>query len=260
MVYVRKYKRKDGTKVTDHTRRKPHYEELKNYDHIPKSKKKQKGSFSQMVCKDEDEKLNEFIFSDYDKDGTKNIDDPKPFDKNVDDFPSQVNNLDHYRDTRFGGGEVKLSDVLKKTYDTNQASSQKLKKILKDNPGSYGRIKTVPSTLNKLVQKYGEKIHDTAGITIIAKNRKEVYKIANDIKKKYSFDPSETDDFYKNPKGRVYRAYHIGLLDENGSRIEVQVKTKPMAELHKEMHEAYKNQEDLMKFKKRSDKLYKQGY
>lgn len=53
MVHVNKYKRKDGTKVTDHNRRKPHYKELKTYDRIPdiKSQKKE-GSFTSMVAKE----------------------------------------------------------------------------------------------------------------------------------------------------------------------------------------------------------------
>ena len=205
--------------------------------------------------------LKQYLFGDADGDGIKNIDDPYPLNKRRKVAPKINNKPKHYHTSRLSDREVKLSEQLLAIQRENNSKKGMLKKFLKENPGSKGRIKSVPSTLKKLRERYHGEIMDTAGVMVLTKDRASARKQAMRIKKQYKYDPKETDDYYKNPKGGVYRAYHIGVVSKKkGNRMEVQVKSKKMAKLHMEMHEAYKKNKPLKGFKKRADKLYKQGY
>ena len=201
--------------------------------------------------------LRQYLFGDYDKDHVKNIDDYRPLDKTK-KWPDRGSK--YYHKPRMGGQDVKMSKVLYDVERNNKKPASLLKKILKENPNSYGRVKTVPSTLDKLNRRHHSKIHDIGAVTIVTKNRKEAYKTANKLKKKYRHDPDETDDFYKRPKGGAYYGIHLGLLGKNRERVEVQIKSKKMDEHSKKMHDVYKKQKDLTKFKKIGKDLYNKGY
>lgn len=201
-----------------------------------------------------------FLFGDFDKDGTKNIDDFKPFDPDKEKWPTPNKNRSYYHKARFGGYETKLSDVLRMVEQKNNANSPMLINFLNENEGSYGRVKTVPSTIEKMIKKSHHNISDVAGATVIVKNRKKVFDLVKKIRKKHSVDPSETDNFYEDPKDDVYYAYHLGLIGPDQARMELQIKSKEMEKLHIQMHEAYKRGQDLKVFEKRAKKLYNQGF
>ena len=133
---------------------------------------------------------------------------------------------------------------------------------MRENPGSFGRIKTVPSTMKKLRERYMPQIGDIAGVTVLTKNRQEANRKANALKKRYVHDPSQTDDYYKNPRGGIYFAHHIGLVSpkDNNIRLEVQVKSKPMFNLHKIMHTGYKKGIVPNTFRKKARKLFDLGF
>jgi ppGpp synthetase/RelA/SpoT-type nucleotidyltranferase len=223
----------------------------------------------------------EYMFGDFDKDGVKNIDDPKPFNPKVSKYPKQADNPKYYHKARYGDGkqEVLLSEELKQFEKHNNKRSPILKLFLKENKGSYGRIKTVPSTMKKLRTRYltprsltkDERkdnqvgIMDIAGVTVRTKDRKEANKKASEIKKKYRYDPRETDNYYKNPKGNVYFAHHIGLKHPKNKeiRVEVQVKSTKMDLLHDKMHKAYKRDKPKAvnkRFRKPAKKLFDLGF
>jgi len=206
----------------------------------------------------------EFIYGDFDKDGTLNIDDPKPFDPGVSKYPTHEENPKYYHKARYGDGEreVLLSDELRAIERYNNDKAPHMKTFLKENPGSFGRIKTVPSTMKKLRTRHLDNIKDVAGVTILTTTRRQATTKAWQIKKKYMFDPKETDDYYKNPKGGEYFAHHIGVVSKKNPRLnlEVQVKTKKMFALHKEMHTAYKKGKSSPAHKKKAKKLFKMGF
>ena len=201
--------------------------------------------------------LRQFLFGDYDKDNVKNIDDIRPLDKSK-KWPPHGSK--YYTKPRMGGQDVKMSTVLHKTEKKNKQSIPIFKRLLKQNKGSYGRTKTVPSTLDKLVKKHHHRVHDTSAITITTKDRKTAFKKAKELKKKYKTDPKEYDNFYRKPKNGVYYGIHLGILGKNKERVEVQIKSKKMDEHGKQMHDAYKKGKDLASFKKKGKELYKQGY
>jgi|TARA_R100000093_G_scaffold71646_1_gene48172 ppGpp synthetase/RelA/SpoT-type nucleotidyltranferase len=204
----------------------------------------------------------EYIFDDFDKDGVANIDDPKPFNSKVSKYPEHSESKAYYHKARYGGGEVLLSEELSAIEEHNNRRTKLLKKFLKGNPKSIGRIKTVPSTMKKLRQRYIQNLKDVAGATVLTKNRKQANVRTDQIKKKYRFDKKETDNYYKNPLGGVYYAHHIGLIDSRNKdiRLEVQVKSKKMFNLHKKMHIAYKKNQPTKIFKKRAKKLFDLGF
>jgi len=230
----RSYKKKDGTRVSASTVIK-HYRNVSN------------------------EKL---MFGDFDKDKVKNIDDPKPFNPNESKWPGHKDNPKFYHDAQYGGGAVKLSNELRKMRSHIQRRQKILKNFLDDNPKAEGRLKTVPSTLKKMRERYAHEIKDVAGARILTEKRTEAKKHFDKIKKTNKFDPEETDDYYKNPKEGVYRAYHTGLVHPKNdkNRLEVQVKTKEMDKLADVMHTDYKLGKDLTKHRKKSNKLYDEGY
>ncbi len=201
-----------------------------------------------------------YLFGDFDGDGVKNIDDYRPFDRKRSKFPDPKKNPEYYHKSRYGGFDTNLSDVLLNIENQNNRNAPLLKKTLRQNPGSYGRVKTVPSTIGKLAKRGLGDLHDTAGATIVEKNRASAKAKRNQVRKKYRTDPKESDNFYKKPGKGGYMAFHEGLIGKNDSRLELQIKTAPMEKLHKDMHEAYKLGKDLTGFKTKAFKLRKLGF
>jgi ppGpp synthetase/RelA/SpoT-type nucleotidyltranferase len=202
--------------------------------------------------------LKEFLLGDFDRDKVKNIDDPFPFNKKKNNFPDAEKDPSFYHKARFGGFETKLSDVLLKIERHNNLHAACLRKFIKQNPGSKGRIKTIPSTINKLAERGLTDIRDIAGISISTKDRKAAYKRMALIKKKYKTNPKRTDDYYKNPKNQIYYALHTEILTP--MPIEIQVASDPMRELAFSTHTAYKKNQDMNKFIKKGKQLYKMGF
>ena len=178
--------------------------------------------------------LKQFLFDDYDNDGVMNIDDPYPFDPSRSKWPDAKKQPEFYHKAQYGGFETKFSTVLLNLEKHNNEHAPGMVKLLKENPGSSGRIKTIPSTIEKLA-KYGlPQTHDIAGISIPTRNRAEVYQKVEKIKQRYKINPERTDDFYKHPKNKVYYAVHLEVL--NPKPVEVQIASQKMRDLTVDTH------------------------
>lgn len=204
----------------------------------------------------------QYLFNDFDKDGVKNVDDPKPFDPAVSKYPDHAKNPKFYHRAQYGGGEVRLSDELLAIERNNNARVPLLNSFMRENPGSFGRIKTVPSTMKKLRERYLPQIGDVGGVTVLTKNRQEANVKAADIKRRYAYDPSRTDNYYKTPKGGVYYAHHIGVVSPRNKDfvLEVQVKSRPMFDLQSKMHASYKSGGKINSFRKKAKNLFDLGF
>ena len=201
-----------------------------------------------------------YLFGDFDGDGTKNIDDPKPFDPKKSKWPSPKKNPGYYHKARWGNNEVLLSDELRAWKKNNNRYRPLLNKFLNDNPGAEGRIKTVPSTMKKLRERYINKLGDIAGVRVLTNNRATAKKAFERTKRKYPYDPKETDDYYAKPLGKVYYAYHTSLKGKKGVRVEAQFKSREMSSLSDKTHKAYKLKKPMRKYIKKGKMLYKKGY
>ena len=199
----------------------------------------------------------QFIYSDFDRDGLRNIDDPKPFNKKK----AVVKNM--YDKSGYQDRDVKLSEELRAIEHYNNARKPFLKRFLRENPRSFGRIKSVPSTIKKLRERFLEKglVGDVAAASILTKNRVGAYRKAREIKRRYKYDPDLTDDFYKTPNGSHY-ALHYGLFDNRNPKVkmELQVKSRKMYEMDEKVHPYYKKKKIPKKFVKEARRYFKQGY
>ena len=204
--------------------------------------------------------LRQFLFQDFDSDGVKNIDDPYPYDKSRSRWPDAKKKPSYYHKARYGGFDTKMSTVLMEIEKNNNNHGVLMRSFIRENPGSSGRVKTIPSTIGKLSKQGLSNLHDVAGAKVISKDRKSARAKKSQIRKKYRNDPKEYDDFYRTPGKGGYRAFHVGLVGKNNRRCEVQVKTKPFDDLSVEMHEVYKRGGDLSPFEKRALKFFKQGF
>lgn len=202
----------------------------------------------------------EYLFGDYNRDGVKNIDSPHPLKKGGSRYPDIKKHPEYYHQARLGGTEAKLSDELLFIMRHNDRRSPFLKSYLRKNPGTYGRIKTVASTIQKLRYNHLGNISDISGVSHSVEKRKDVFNKVSDLKGKYRTRKSEEDNFYEKPLGGVYYAYHLGILGPHGDMLEVQVKTKKMQSLQDRMHGAYKSKGSLKGFEKLAKDLYNLGY
>lgn len=200
----------------------------------------------------------QYLYGDFDKDKTKNIDDPEPFNPSISQWPDANKNPSYYHKARYGGFETKFSTVLLNIERHNNEHAPGMKKIIEDNPGSYGRIKTIPSTIDKLTRYGLSETHDIAGVSIPTHDRKEAYERSGRIQKRYKTNPKRFDDFYKNPKGDVYYAIHHEVL--NPLPVEVQIASKRMRNLAVETHEAYKFKKPMTHFVKKGKRLFDLGF
>jgi ppGpp synthetase/RelA/SpoT-type nucleotidyltranferase len=183
-----------------------------------------------------------YIFGDFDKDGIKNVDDPRPY-KAGDETTIE---------------QVKFSDVFEKVIENQKSVREpmykivdKLKSIAPKNSKIIARAKTPYSIFNKLVNKKMNNIQyvqtgdvegltDLVGTTIIVNNYREVNSLKNKILNGAIGEILEFKDYYESPKAG-YMAYHFITLYE-GIAVEVQIKTKRMKLLNQASHFAYKDE------------------
>ena len=204
--------------------------------------------------------LKKLIFGDFDGDGVKNIDDTRPFSNKKSKYPDPYKSKIYYQKSRYGNNETLLSKTLKSIHTKNNKNAKTMTTFIKNNPGAFGRTKTVPSTIKKLDSKYYNDLSDVHGTTIVVTSRAQVYNKIKQLKKKYTV--IQDKNYYKNPQDGVYYAYHL-IIQKNNAKIEVQVKTRMMMKMvHMKMHTAYKNkdQKKLSQFKKLAKELYNKGY
>jgi len=214
-------------------------------------------------------KLQTFLFGDFDKDGVKNIDDPYPYDSSRAKYPSIHERPEFYHYARLGGTEVKLSEVLQKIQKANNKQAKHLRKFLRENPGSEGRVKTVASTIDKMYRKaYHETVRDVIAARITTKTRKEARKKFKKVKKRYPVDPTRIKDYYKQPKQGVHHALHLGLVTgtvKKGGKLvpkhmELQIQSKKMKEFDLKIHSKYKMGLNLEDYVPEASQLFLMGY
>jgi len=216
------------------------------------------------------------MYSDFDKDGVKNIDDPYPADSKKFRWKDARKHPEYYRKARYGNNEVLLSEELQAIERYNNSRIPFMNKTIAKNKPSKVRIKTVPSTIKKLREKYLEPrtlskeerrtnrigIYDIVGMKIVTKNRKEALRKSAIVKKKNKTDKVLYDNYYRKPKGDVYYAVHHSIINpkDRKQRIEMQITSKRMSNLADSTHSAYKHKESMQKYIKKGKKLFREGY
>lgn len=165
-----------------------------------------------------------YIYGDFDKDGTPNIDDKRPYDPKekgtVEEIliSDELKNIEKYRKP-FKGTTENLAQALEKTGYTIKH-----------------RVKTPYSIVNKLRRKHLGKIEDIGGCLILVDSKKAAIKTGKYIEKKYMI--MDKDDYYSKPKAG-YEALHYTVLYKKKPH-EIQIKTKKDYQKHLEWHTAYK--------------------
>jgi len=168
-----------------------------------------------------------FIYGDFDKDGTRNIDDVKPYDpeeKGTTEeilLSDEIQNIEKYREPFKGTTEDIAQDLEKRGYEIKH------------------RVKTPYSIMNKLRRKYLGKIQDIGGCLILVDDKKDAYRAGEYLEEKYKI--LDKDDYYSKPK-QGYEALHYTVLFE-GKPHEIQIKTKKDYKKHLGWHTAYKKGE-----------------
>jgi (p)ppGpp synthase/HD superfamily hydrolase len=195
---------------------------------------------------------------DYDKDGVRNIDDPFPFDSSHSKWPKIEKQPRYYQRARYGGLDLKFSNVLMNIENHNNQHSKGVQNIVRSNKNSVGRIKTIPSTINKLAETGLMDIGDIAGVKILTKDRKQAYDKMLEVKQQFRTNPKYYDDFYKKPKNKVYYGLHAEVL--NPFPTEVQVKSRKMDALSIKTHLLYKRHQDMTKYVKIGKHLFNLGF
>jgi (p)ppGpp synthase/HD superfamily hydrolase len=198
--------------------------------------------------------LNDYLFADYDKDGFKNIDDSQPFNPKKKPRARKKG----FHTSMMYDPEVRLSTQLKRIQEFNNENKPFLRAFLRKHKHSYGRVKSVPSTLKKLNDNYLPKIYDTIAASILTKNRAIATQKLKHVKKKYKFNVVK--DYYKKPKGGTHHGYHVLLITPSKRQMEVQIKSKKFAKLDIKTHSLYKSGVSLKPYRKYAKNLYSKGY
>jgi ppGpp synthetase/RelA/SpoT-type nucleotidyltranferase len=174
------------------------------------------------------------VLDDFDLDGLPNADDPNPLEKQDSTSIEQMklsnalNNVIRVKDKM----DVELDEFV-----------SKLRKVAPSDSKIYGRTKTPYSILNKLVnsrlldEKRGLK--DLVGTTVAFDSFDDLTKFKKRVEKGVFGKVVEFDDYYENPNDG-YRAYHF-IVEQNGTPIELQLKTDRMKQINVLSHDAYKN-------------------
>lgn len=180
----------------------------------------------------------EYIHGDFDKDGTPNIDDKKPFDPRV---KEQVNK------------EVRLSDTF--SYVDLRRKQAERQAVLFHNrhPESSYRVKDTYSIVNKAVRRNPAVTNDFIGFRIQSDTRKEANNKWNLFNKQQGIGKRklvlgeyvEKDNKYVSNKGKtnLYRGMHTNFIIKNGKQrygAEMQFWTKKYGDLNNSIHERYK--------------------
>jgi len=180
---------------------------------------------------------------DFDKDGVPNIDDTRPFNRNIKRKVNKENMLsDKYNGLRYR----------EKTYrkDINELS-----KLI---GAKKGRVKRTYSTLGKQMGRYLDNVKDMGGVRILTKNKRENDKYLNKIKDQFPrcrkktkknciFEIENKYDESKKKKNELpYLGYHVGVRYK-GLPYEVQIKCRKMQRIQDKAHPFYKKgQYELM--------------
>ncbi len=109
----------------------------------------------------------------------------------------------------------------------------------------YGRPKHIYSIWKKMQSKNLaiDELYDLLAVRVIVDSLMHCYTVLGIVHSLWQTLPKEFDDYIANPKENGYQSLHTVILDEQGNRIEVQIRTQAMhdyAELGVAAHWSYK--------------------
>lgn len=109
----------------------------------------------------------------------------------------------------------------------------------------YGRPKHIYSIWKKMQSKnlVIDELYDLLAVRVIVDSLMHCYTVLGIVHSLWQPLPKEFDDYIANPKENGYQSLHTVILDEQGNRIEVQIRTQAMhdyAELGVAAHWSYK--------------------
>jgi GTP pyrophosphokinase len=109
----------------------------------------------------------------------------------------------------------------------------------------YGRPKHIYSIWKKMQRKHLgiDELYDLLAVRVIVDNLTHCYTVLGIVHGLWQYIPKEFDDYIANPKENGYQSLHTVILDPEGNRIEVQIRTQDMhdyAELGVAAHWSYK--------------------
>jgi GTP pyrophosphokinase len=109
----------------------------------------------------------------------------------------------------------------------------------------YGRPKHIYSIWKKMQRKQLDidELYDLLAVRVIVDNVANCYAVLGVVHSAWQTIPKEFDDYIANPKENGYQSLHTVILDPQGNRIEVQIRTREMhefAELGVAAHWSYK--------------------
>ena len=109
----------------------------------------------------------------------------------------------------------------------------------------YGRPKHIYSIWCKMRRKHLpiDELYDLLAVRVIVEDVTACYTVLGLAHSQWQYIPKEFDDYIANPKENGYQSLHTVVLDKQGNRIEIQVRTRCMhefAELGVAAHWRYK--------------------
>ncbi len=112
-----------------------------------------------------------------------------------------------------------------------------------------GREKKIYSTWKKMLRKSIslEKVSDIYAFRIITNSINDCYKVLGIIHTTWTMIPDRFKDFISTPKPNGYQSIHTTVIGNNGTKMELQIKSKNMhqlAEYGVASHWIYKNSQD----------------
>lgn len=176
-----------------------------------------------------------FIHGDFDGDRIQNIDDQRPFDPEI--------NVAVDRDSRYS----KMIRKFERFRATHKRSNLEVKaKLRKKFPQREGyrvisRIKSTPSMINKLQNKYLSELKDISGVAVISRDLKRQVKADAKMQKVKDINIVDREDFYSksNKRRPFYKAIHYDIK-ARGKSGEIQLKTERQFKFHDTMHKGHK--------------------